>query len=58
MYKKIDASFSKEMVCAQVSSLNWRTNKTYCILVFVFYFHVYLVFDYSMELFAKVHFTL
>lgn len=39
-----------------ISSLNWRTNETYCvfILVFLFCFHVYLVFEYNMEFFAKI----
>lgn len=55
MQKKIDALFSKEMLCAQVyikSKLENRLDLLY--FGFVFCFHVYLVFEYSTEFFAQV----
>lgn len=54
MHKKIDALFSKEVLCVQYikSKLENKLNLLY--FAFVFCFHVYLVFEYSMEFFAKV----
>lgn len=57
MYKKNDVLFSKEVLCAQVYIKSNLENKLDLLSFgFVFCFHVYLVFEYSMEFFAKVQF--
>lgn len=57
MYKKIDVLFSKEVLCAKVYIKSNLQNKLDLLYFgFVFCFQVYLVFEYSMEFFAKVQF--